>query len=139
MKAKDADGHYRFPDLVKAMVIAADYRMIGDYFNHPEQIPPFLYRFKPNTAPVNRALAAPPSNSGPAERPWMECPSGSLARTREAAPRRRVVKGDDEMSPEERDEDDKTFIADLCGQTVDDDSSTKDGNWNEEYGRDDES
>ena len=138
MKARQSGGGVRFKDLNQAMSIAQSYETMEALLDNPKSIPPFLYRFKPNAAPVNRAVA---TLSMDAERKQMQqapIPSASPAKPHSSSSRPRVAKSEDEMTPEERDNDDAAFIKDMFSQAAGDDGSATEQDAFGEYNPDDE-
>ena len=120
------------------MSIAQSYETMEALLDNPKSIPPFLYRFKPNAAPVNRAVA---TLSMDAERKQMQqapIPSASPAKPHSSSSRPRVAKSEDEITPEERDNDDAAFIKDMFSQAAGDDGSATEQDAFGEYNPDDE-
>ena len=138
MKAGQSGGSSRFKELNQAIRIAQSYEMMVELLDNPESIPPFLRRFKPNAAPVNRAVAALSTETEQEQMQQVPMPSISPMKSRSTTSQPQAAKSEEEMSPEERSRDDAAFIKDMFGQTVDDDGSETEPDGAGEYNPDDE-
>lgn len=138
MKAGQSGGSSRFKELNQAIRIAQSYEMMVELLDNPESIPPFLRRFKPNAAPVNRAVAALSKETEQEQMQQVPMPSISPMKSRSTTSQPQAPKSEEEMSPEERSRDDAAFIKDMFGQTADDDGSETEPDGAGEYNPDDE-
>lgn len=112
--------------------------MMVELLDNPKSIPPFLRRFKPNAAPVNRAVAALSTETEQEQMQQVPTPSISPMKSRSTTSQPQAAKSEEEMSPEERSRDDAAFIKDMFGQTADDDGSETEPDGTGEYNPDDE-
>ncbi len=136
--AVNADGNLRFFKLRRAVEIVTDYEAMRHLFDNPREKPDWLVTFKPNASSVNRALMTTPSAPSRGQSRPVRPSVVSPAKPQATSSRPQAAKSEDEMTPEERDNDDAAFIKDMFSQAAGDDGSATEQDAFGEYNPDDE-